>query len=134
MFQFDNPRLRSMNNGEWDFGIFPLLPEEYARENIVFTYFIEYRHKVYQAEIIRGDAQHGYFTYIHKKTTPIKDTKKSLIYTLDQSKYGFNYSQNLFRPQNNLQERVAWFYNTNRVYYQDPRTGSAIQRFMEDCR
>ena len=75
-FAFDNPKLKMITSGAWEFNIYKhlsdaQLPEKIKDKHIYLYYFIELEEVTLQAEIIiMGDVS---ITYIHRKTTPIKD-------------------------------------------------------------
>ena len=97
---------------------------------MVLTYYIEFNDNIYSCEIIElGDLA---FTYIHAKTTPIKDPDNQLIYTLDYNPKP-NYNRNLFNPMNKAQSRVLWFFKHDKVFYQNNNIGDAIKNYIKTC-
>lgn len=130
-FAFNNPKLEMITGGAWELDIYPHLPYKYKPKNVMFTYFIEFNDSIYQCEII--DLDGVYFTYIHVKTTEIKNPDEDLIYTLDHDPR-INYNRNIFKPVNKLQERILWFFNTSRVYYQNNEVGDAISNYLKICK
>jgi len=73
------------------------------------------------------------FTYIHIKTTELKDNTKDLIYTLDYN-YGLNYNRNICKPISKLQKRLLWFFQTDRVFYQSNEVGDSINNYLKICK
>lgn len=131
-FAFDNPKLGMITGGSWELNIYPHLPVKYKPQDVIYTYFIEFGDQVYQGNII-AVKDLDLFTYIHVKTTPIKDTNTDMVYTLDYIPK-INYSRNLLKPINKLQQKIAWFFTVDRVYYQDNDVGDAIQNYLKICR
>lgn len=130
-FAFDNPKLEMITGGAWELDIYPHLPYKYKPKNVMFTYFIIFNDSIYMCEII--DLDGVYFTYIHVKTTDIKKPDEDLIYMLDHDPR-MNYNRNIFKPVNKLQERILWFFNTSRVYYQNNEVGDAISNYLKICK
>lgn len=130
-FAFNNPKLEMITGGAWELDIYPHLPYKYKPKNVMFTYFIEFNDSLYQCEII--DLDGVYFTYIHVKTTDIKNPDDDIIYTLDHDPR-INYNRNIFKPLNKLQERILWFFSTSRVYYQNNEVGDAISNYLKICK
>ena len=130
-FAFNNPKLEMITGGAWELDIYPHAPIKYKPHDIQFIYFIEFSDKIYQCEIVVVDDTT--FTFIHDKTTPIKNPDDDLIYTLDYNPK-LNYNRDIFTPINKVQERVAWYFKTNRVYYQDNEVGNAISNFLKESR
>lgn len=130
-FAFDNPKLNMITGGAWELAIYPHLPMKYKPKDILFTYFIDFNDSYFQCEIVNvGDV---YFTYIHVKTSELKAPKDDLIYSLDYHPE-LNYNRSIFKPVSKLQERVLWFYKTDRIYYQNNDVGDAISNFLKLCK
>jgi len=87
--------------------------------------------QTFQCEIIDKDPY--YFTFIHLKTTPIKDEDNDLIYTTDYVPK-MNYNRNIMKPITDLQTNIKWFYLTDRVYYQNNDVGDSINNYLKICR
>lgn len=130
-FAFDNPKLHMITSGAWELDIYPHLPYKYKPKDILFTYFILFNDKIYQCEII--GVNQDLFTYIHLKTSELKNTEKDLIYTLEYNPK-MNYNRNLLKPFSNLMKKIIWFYKNDKVFYQDNEVGDAIENYLKLCR
>ena len=130
-FAFNNPKLNMITSGAWELDIYPHLPHKFKNKQIMFTFFIEFNDMLFQCEII--DADNEMFIFIHDKTTPLKDTDNDLIYSLDYNPK-LNYNRNILKPQNQIQKKIAWFFKTDRVFYQDNKTGDTISNYLKLCK
>lgn len=130
-FAFNNPKLKMITGGAWELNIYPHAPVKWLPKNIIFTYFIDFNDSLYQCEIINKDD--NVFTYIHEKTTPIKNPDKDIIYTLDYNPK-INYNVNILKPLTDYQNKITWFYTHDRVYYQDNNVGDAINNYLKICK
>ena len=130
-FAFNNPKLKMITGGAWELNIYPHAPVKWKPKNIIFTYFIDFNDSIYQCEIINKDD--NVFTYIHEKTTPIKDPDKDIIYTLDYNPK-INYNINILKPLTDYQNKITWFFNHDRVYYQNNNVGDAINNYLKICK
>ena len=130
-FAFNNPKLEMITGGAWELNIYPHLPYKYKPKNVLFTYFIEFADNLFQCEIV--DLDGIYFTYIHRKTTPIKNSDSDLIYTLDYDPR-LNYNRSIYKPISKLQERIRWFFETSRVFYQSNDVGDSINNYLKICK
>lgn len=130
-FAFNNPKLKMITGGAWELNIYPHAPVKWLPKDIIFTYFIDFNDSLYQCEIINKDA--NVFTYIHEKTTPIKNPDKDIIYTLDYNPK-INYNINILKPLNDYQNKITWFYTHDRVYYQNNNVGDAINNYLKICK
>lgn len=129
-FAFDNPKLEMITGGAWELNIYPHNPIKFKPKDIQFIYFIEFNDNIYQCEIVSIDDIT--FTFIHIKTTELKDTDNDLIYTLDYVPK-MNYNRNIYKPINKLQEKVLWYYKTDRVYFQNNEVGDSITNYLKIC-
>ena len=97
---------------------------------IKFIYFIKFDEEIFQCEIINKEG--NLFTYIHRKTTPIKDENKELIFSLDYD-IRINHRRCINRPINNLTQKIWWFFKNDLVFYQDNEIGSKITNYINYC-
>lgn len=130
-FAFNNPKLKMITGGAWELNIYPHAPVKWLPKNIMFTYFIDFNDSLFQCEVINKDD--NVFTYIHEKTTPIKNPDKDIIYTLDYNPK-INYNINILKPLNDFQNKITWFYTHDRVYYQNNNVGDAINNYLKICK
>lgn len=130
-FAFNNPKLHMITSGAWELDIFPHCPIKFDKKNIIFIYFIEFENEIYQCEIV--EKNNNLFTYIHLKTTPLKNTENDLIYSLDFIPQ-VNYNRYINKPDNELKQKIWNFFIQNKVYYQDNKIGNSIQNYINICK
>ena len=130
-FAFDNPKLSMITGGAWELDIYPHLPVKYKPKDILLTYFIKFDGAIFQCEIIDVDGE--MFTYIHDKTTPIKDDNNDLVYSLEFS-HKLNYNRSIYKPINTIGKRILYFFQTDKIFYQDNDVGDSINNYLNVCR
>lgn len=130
-FAFNNPKLEMITGGAWEMNIYPHLPHKYKPRDILLTYFIHFNEDTFQCEVIEKDGD--FFTYIHAKTTPLKEKDGDIIYCLEPSSSP-QYNRNIFRPMSKTQERIAWFFKHDKVFYQNNEIGDALDNYLKICR
>lgn len=128
-FAFDNSKLEMIKGGSWELDIYPHLEYKYKPKDIIFTYFICFDDQVLQAEII--NVGNDLFTYIHAKTTPIKNPDKDLIYQIDPSPKP-NIKNNLLSRTDQLELKIARFFVRHKVFYQSNEIGEIVANFMKE--
>ena len=126
-FAFNDNNSKMITSGEWDLEEYPHLPCKYCEADIVFIYFIIHRDRIYQCEIIRKNGQ--YFTYIHRKTTEIKDMGKDIIFSKDPTER-MNIRRSINHPFDNIGRKIWYFFSIDKVFYQDNTVGNAIDNFI----
>lgn len=129
-FAFDNPKLEMITGGAWEMNIYPHLPHKYKPKDVLLTYFISFNDEVFQCEVIevKGDL----FTYVHRKTTPIKN-EDDLVYCLDPSSSP-TYNRSIYRPMSSIQEKILWFFKHDKVFYQNNEIGDAVSNYLKICK
>lgn len=127
-FAFDNDKLQMITKGAWEIDIYPHCPVKYTRSNVLFEYFILFGDETMHCEIVQVDDV--IFTFIHRKTTELKDTDNDLIYSLDYSPR-HNWHRNITRPRTDLQRRVWEFFQKEKVFYQDNECGEVVRNYIQ---
>lgn len=129
-FAFNNPKLNMITKGGWEMALYPHLPHKYSKENVEFTYFVSFNDSILQCEIISIDD--NLFTYIHRKTTPLKELEDDLIYS-DAFNANRNYRRKLTKPTSDIDKKIFWFYKNEKVFYQDNEVGEIMRNYLNWC-
>ena len=129
-FAFNNPKLQMITGGAWEVDIYPHLPIKYQPKNIKLIYFINFDDTLLQCEIIKIDK--NVFTYIHEKTTPLKNPKTDIIYSTDYSPQP-NYSRLINKPTNKLQKLIYSFFQSDKVFYSSNEIGEVVRNYLVWC-
>jgi len=125
-FCFDNSRLQMITGGKWELAVYPHLPHKYVPKDVLLSYFIVFQGETLQANIIQ--VGNDLFTYVHRKTTPIKD-KDALIYRLEASSLP-NTHRRLLSTATPLLRKIAMFYATDKVFYQNNEIGEMVRNYI----
>lgn len=126
-FAFNNPKLRMITTGDWELAIYPHLPYKYAPKNIIYLYFINYDNELLQCEVI--DVNNTLFTYIHRKTSPIKDDDVHLVYQQEWSPK-MNYRRRITKPRTPVEKKIVEFFMRDKVFYQDNEVGELVHSYI----
>lgn len=130
-FAFDNPKLNMITGGSWEIDIYPHCPYKYLPKNVKFSYFIEFGGNLLQANIVYIDSL-NYFTFIHTKTTPIKESNE-IVYSTD-IKMGHNYKRILTRPRTKVEKVIYEFFLREKVFYSNNEVGEVVRNYLKWCR
>lgn len=132
-FAFDNPKLKMITHGKWEIDIYPHLPIKYLDSNVKYQYFIKFDDEILHCKIIEVKNEDGIntlFTYIHRKTTPIHDDNRWLVYQQEYSPLP-NYKRRLTKPTSKLEKKLAMFFIKEKVFYQDNDVGEVMRNYLE---
>lgn len=131
-FAFDSPKLQMITGqGDvWELDIYPHIPCKYRPMDIKFVYFIEFDGELFQCNVIKKDS--NVFTYIHRKTTDIKDEEKDIVFS---TKYDVrkNWRIDITRPYDKLGQNIYKFFKEDNVYYQDNAVGDIVHHYLDWC-
>ena len=128
-FAFNNPKLKMITEGAWELEIYPHLDIKYLPKHIALIYFIIYSGHTLQCEIVYMDGMA--FTYIHRKTSPLKDADHDIIYQIDPDPR-INYRPRLQHPITKLDKKISSFFADKKVFYQDNEIGEIVRAFLEE--
>ena len=126
-FAFDNPKLKMITGGAWEFDIYPHLPHKFEDKDIQFSYFVVFEEHILQADIVIRD--HEAFTFIHKKTTPIKYDFQDVVFSTEADPR-HNYLGRLTRPTTKAGKKIYTFFLNNKVFYSTNEIGEIMQHYL----
>lgn len=138
-FAFNNPSLEMITGSGtiWELQLYPHCPVHYSQYDIRFTYFVVYNDKILQCEIVQkidGDNRYD-FTFVHPKTTDLKDTSHDLIFD-NHNNAMVNYSHKLNQGKHKagVVEKILSYFNNDLVFYSDNETGEIMRNYILWCR
>lgn len=129
-FAFDNPKLSMITGGTWEISIYPHCPVKFKPKDILFTYFIQFNGDLLQCEIVESEGI--MFTFIHRKTTELKNTDDDLIYSSEYNPRP-NWKRKINKPVTPIEKKIASFYITDKVFYQDNEIGEIVRNYLIWC-
>lgn len=129
-FAFDNAKLKMITRGAWEIDIYPHCPYKYKPKDILFTYFIEFDGSLLQCEIVSVD--NVMFTFIHEKTTPLKNEDEDIIYSTRFDARP-NWRRKIIKPILDIEKRIARFYAEDKIFYQDNEIGEIVRNYLIWC-
>lgn len=126
-FAFDNPALKMITTGEWQLDIYPHLISKFDKKDVKFSYFIVFKENILQADIVIR--QNEAFTFIHRKTTPLKAEDKDIIFTTECDQRN-NYFGRLTKPVTKAGKRIYFFFANNKVFYASNDIGDIMSHYL----
>lgn len=129
-FAFDNPKLNMIKTGAWELAIYPHCPCKYYPPDIVFSYFIYFGGDLLQADVVVQDVIS--FTFIHRKTTPIKHPDEDLVFCPDWDPRP-NWIRKINSPASPATRTIARYYQQDKVFYQDNEVGEVVLNYLKWC-
>lgn len=126
-FCFDNQNLEMITGGKWELAVYPHLPVKYKPKHVLLVFFIEFNEMTLQGNVIQvGDDS---FIFIHNKTTPIKDTGETLIYSLRMDGKP-NHKRKLLSTASYIEAAIAKYFVTDKVFYQNNEIGEIVRNYI----
>lgn len=129
-FAFDNPKIKMITSGTWEIDIYPHLPEEYVPKDIALTYYIVFHEDILECKVIvKKDKT---FTFIHRKTTPIKEDNTRRVYSIETNVKP-NYHKNILKPVDELDKFIRSYFIKDKVFYQSNDIGNIVDNYLKWC-
>lgn len=129
-FAFDNPKLTMITGGAWELNIYPHCPVKYTPNDVLFRYYIIFAGDTLECEIVQKD-EIG-FTFIHRKTTDIKESETALIYSTDYSPRP-NWKRKITRPTSTIEKKVTSYFAKDKIFYADNEVGEIVRNYLIWC-
>lgn len=129
-FAFNNPKLEMITHGGWEIDIYPHLPKKYIPKNVKYVFYIIFDDEKLQGNIIRIDGV--VFLYIHRKTTPIRDDNKRLVYQQTPD-YRKNYRTSILHPYRKVDMFIKSLIVNKKIFYQDNEVGEIMNNYLKWC-
>lgn len=126
-FCFDNEALQMITGGKWELAIYPHLPMKYAPKDVVFIFYIVFSDNILQGNVIAKDG--AAFIYIHRKTTEIRNPRKSWIYSLDCNGLP-NYRKRIISTLTKTDKQISRYFAADKVFYQDNEVGEIVRNYL----
>lgn len=130
-FAFQNPRLEMIKTGAWEIDIYPHCPTKYKPNEILFVFFVLFDDNILQCEIVQHEDL--LFVFVHRKTTPLKNTDSDLIYSTVYDARP-NHRRNILKPTNPMEKRIYKLFATSKVFYQDNEVGEVMRNYLVWCK
>lgn len=129
LFAFDNPHLQMITNGSWEMAIYPHLPPDYdwKPSEVIGEYFIIFDGNTLHAEIVCKGTDS--FTFIHRKTTPIKHPDTDIIFTPGVLP-GRNNHRRITAPRTGLERRIWEYFKRDKVFYSENEVGEIVRAYI----
>lgn len=129
-FAFDNPKLTMITGGAWEIDIYPHLPYKYKPKDVLFTYFIEFSGDLLQCEIV--NVNDTLFTFIHRKTTELKDPDHDLIFSPEYDPRP-NWHRYITKPTSTITKKITTLYKMDKIFYADNEVGEIVRNYLQWC-
>ena len=129
-FAFDNPKLSMITGGEWEIDVYPHIPYKHKPKDVIFTYFILFDRHTLQCEVVLYEG--SYYTYIHRKTGPIKEPERDLVFSPEWSPLP-NWRRDITRPYDAVGKKIAALFKSDKIFYQDNEIGEIVRNYLLWC-
>lgn len=82
-FAFDNPQLKMITSGEWEFQIYPRAPYKIFKDDILLTFYIQFGENLLACDIVHPtDKKHAedVFIFVHMQTKDIEISNQDILF------------------------------------------------------
>lgn len=129
-FAFNTPKLSVINNGGWEFDIYPTMWPTYDRSDIRLTYYINFDDETVRCDIVEMDG--NLITFIRPQERAIRDPEKHYIYSDIQSTKPYIFVR-IDKPQDDIMKFIWSQFVNNRVFYLNNSVGNLVDNYLMWC-
>ena len=129
-FAFDNSKLNMITSGVWEIAMYPHCPCEFLPKHIRYIFFISFEGELLQCEVVNKDDLE--FIYIHRKTTPLKNENKDLIFSPDYNPRP-NWRRKITGGATPIEQAIGKYFILDKVFYQDNEVGEIVNSYLKWC-
>lgn len=132
-FAFDNPRLRMIQNGGFELGLYAHLShdDKYRPADVACNFFIEFKGDIIKCDVVVKDDR--YFIFCQRKTTELKAPDTDLIFSpLNDSRP--NWRKRLTKPVTRLEHKIYDLFVQDKVYYATNEVGEVVRNYLLFCK
>ena len=129
-FAFNNPKLQMITGGAWELDIYPRSPIKILPKNIIFKYYIMFDGDNLECDIVQSDDY--LFTFVHRKTTVIREPENEVIYSPEFSPWP-NHHRKITKGESKLEKKITWFFKNDKVYFSDNEVGEIVYNYLKWC-
>ena len=122
-----------ITTGSWEIDIYPHLPVDYDVSEIKYIYFILFEDQLLQCEVISSRKIKSIFTFIHRKTTPIKEDNKNLVFQ-QENDVRMNYRRKINVCFDTIGKKIWELFVKEQIFYQDNEVGEVIRNYLIWCK
>lgn len=134
-FAFNNPSLSMIrgDGGIWEIDVYPHLTQDmkYKPKDVIYKYFVVWDNDILQCDIVK--LENSTFTFVHKKTTPIREDNTNVVYTTEHN-HKPNYKRKITRANSRVEEIILWYYKNEKVFYQSNDIGEIMRNYISWCK
>lgn len=137
-FGFDNSKLSMITGGKWEMAMFPHKPFKFLPKDVRYTFYVYWEDELIRGEVVQAKDPETAITCSFLYFSPNEDNdiskldKKTLIYSPIHSPLP-NLRRKITRPTNKLEDTIASFFRSEKVFYEDNLTGDNILNYVQWC-
>lgn len=82
-FAFDNPQLKMVTSGEWEFQLYPRAPYKIFKDDILLTFYIQFGENLLACDLVHPTIKEhsdDVFIFVHDQTKDIKLDSDTIVY------------------------------------------------------
>lgn len=130
-FDFDNHTSRMITKGDWEIQSYPHAPIKWNKEDIYFTYYIEYVENVLEVNMICKGVHR--FSFVHPKRGDIKH-RDTDYYFSDRVISTVNAHTYINLKYDAMSEYIVADIKNGRMYCSDDDTGDVLRNYILWCK
>lgn len=131
---FGNKTAKMISKGEWEFDIYPRLPVEYDKEDIIYSYYVLNKNKCLKCDIVLKDELTFTFVYEWETTEdfkPLYRRDNEIIFTREP-RPEYYIRNNIYRTKDKIGSSILSYIEDNNIYYDNNYVGAIFNDFIKN--
>lgn len=128
---FGNKTARMISKGEWEFDIYPHLPVEYSKDDIIYSYYVMNKNKCLKCDIVLKDELTFTFVYEWETTEdykPLYRNDNEIIFTREP-RPEYYIRNSFYRAKDKVGRSILSYIEDNNIYYDNNYVGAIYNDF-----
>ena len=130
-FAFDNPKLNMITGGIWELDIYPHIPTNYTRNDVILTFYVEFKQHILSCDVVQTETD--LFIYCHRKTTPIKDRDSEIVYSLIRDSNPLHFQIMSSKDTRKVNRKIVELINNKKLFFQNNDIGDIFFNYLKEC-
>lgn len=131
-FAFDNPQLKMVTSGEWEFQLYPRAPYKIQKEDIVLTFYIQFGENLLACDIVHPAIKahcDDVFIFVHNQTKDIKLDNNTIVY-VEKFSSCLMHTQSIMCTQTEAHKLIYGLIRRKSVCFADNDVGEIFRNWL----
>lgn len=131
-FAFDNPQLKMITSGEWEFQLYPKAPYKIFKEDIAYTFYIQFGENLLCCDLVHPTTKEhaeDLFIFVHLQTKDVDIDDDTIVY-VEKFTTSVMQSVSIMYQPTVLHKRIATLIRNKSVCFSNNTVGEIYRNWL----